>query len=113
MLRVTERVEGAEEGSEVAILGLVGTLSTDELEVVEAKLDEHRRARRKLALDLKDLREVDRKGCEYLRALEESGVDLRRMPQFLSVKICCTRHPLPGDEPTGNDTREPEEGGNG
>lgn len=110
---MTERVEGAEKGSEVAILGLVGTLSTDELEVVEEKLGEHRQAGRKLALDLKDLREVDRKGCEYLRTLEESGVELRRMPQFLSVEICSARHPLPGEEPVGNDTRNREECGNG
>lgn len=110
---MTEQIESAETGAEVAVLGLVGTLSSDELEVVDEKVGEHHRAGRKLALDLKDLCEVDRKGCEYLHALEQNGVELRRMPQFLSVKVCHVRHPLPGNELAGRDKRDREECGNG
>jgi len=92
------------------VLALAGTLSHEELGIVRRKIREQERGRVKLALDLADLRGVDREGCSFLISLPEKGVELRRIPQFIAVRLCQSRRRLPGSS-KGNTTNNKRERG--
>jgi anti-anti-sigma regulatory factor len=78
------RIEKASDG-QLIILRLSGRIRSEHLEELKAQMEG---CREKVALDLADVKLVDRAAVSFLAACEAKGVELRQCTRYIRDWIC-------------------------